>query len=73
MEDTAAEQTKRKLVSKMMAIYVMEVRLVLIVAAARMMLISNVQTVHAIITKMQSKMIKVTSNNTKIIVRYKLH
>ena len=64
MENTAAEQIKRKLAA--MAIYVMEVWLVLIVAAAKMMIGLNVDTKNVLIMKMQSTMIKVTSNKKKL-------
>ena len=56
MENTAAEQIKRKLVFSAMAIYVMEVWLVLIVAAAKMMIGLNVDTKNVLIIKMQSTM-----------------
>ena len=59
MENTAAEQIKRKLAFSAMAIYVMEVWLVLIVAAAKMMIGLNVDTKNVLIMKIQSK---VTSN-----------
>ena len=72
MENTAAEQIKRKLIMKAMAIYVMEVWLVLIVAAAKMMIGLDVDTKHVLIIKIQSAMIKVTSNK-KIIVKYRLY
>ena len=62
MENTAAEQTKRTLIIAAMEIYVMEVWLVLIVAAAKIMIMPNVDTNHVLIMKMQSKMIEVTSN-----------
>jgi len=60
MEHTAAEQIKRELIMTAMAIYVMEVWLVSIVAAAKMMIMLNVNTKHVLIIKMQSTMIKVT-------------
>ena len=50
MENTAAEQIKRKLAA--VAIYVMEVWLVLIVAAAKMMIGLNVDTKNVLIMKM---------------------
>ena len=58
MENTAAEQIKRKLVVK--ATHVMEVRLALIVAAALMMNIKNVKTKDVSIIKMHL-MVKVMS------------
>ena len=58
MENTAAEQIKRKLVVK--ATHVMEVRLALIVAAALMMNINNVKTKDVSIIKMHP-MVKVMS------------
>ena len=58
MENTAAEQIKRKLVVK--ATHVMEVRLALIVAAALMMNINNVKTKDVSIIKMHL-MVKVMS------------
>ena len=58
MENTAAEQIKRKLVVK--ATHVMEVRLALIVAAALMMNINNVTTKDVSIIKMHP-MVKVMS------------
>ena len=62
MENTAAEQIKRNLIIAAMEIYVIEVWLVLIVAAAKIMIMLNVDTNHVLIMKMQSKMIEVTSN-----------
>ena len=62
MENTAAEQTKRKMTVPWTATCVMEVRLALIVAAARMMFFLNADTENVSIIKMQSQMIKVTSN-----------
>ena len=61
MENTAAEQTKRKITAPWKATCVMEVRLALIVAAAKIMIMLNVDTKNVSIIKMQSKMIKVMS------------
>ena len=60
--NTAAEQTQRKMTVPWTATCVMEVRLALIVAAARMMFFLNADTENVSIIKMQSQMIKVTSN-----------
>ena len=60
MENTAAEQTKRKMTVSWTATCVMEVRLALIVAAAKIMIMLNVYTKNASIIKMQSQMSKVT-------------
>ena len=62
MENTAVEQIKRELAVAWTATCVMEVRLALIVAAAKIMIMSNVYTKNASIIKMQSRMSKVTQN-----------
>ena len=60
MENTAVEQTKRKMtVQTAAATYVMEVRLALIVAAAKMMISLSVKMGSVSIMKMQSQTIKV--------------
>ena len=61
VENTAAEQTKRKITAPWKATCVMEVRLALIVSAAKMMIMLTVNTQNVPIIKMQSKRIKVIS------------
>ena len=60
MENTAAEQIKRKKAVAWTATCVMEVRLALIVAAAKIMIMRSVYTKNASIIQMQSQMSKVT-------------
>ena len=57
MENTAAEQIKRKQAVAWMARCVMEVRLALIVAAAKMMIMLIVNTKNVSIIKIQSKLV----------------
>ena len=57
MENTAAEQTKRKMTVPWTATCVMEVRLALIVAAAKMMIMLIVNTKNVSIIKIQSKLV----------------
>ena len=59
--NTAAEQTQRKMTVPWTATCVMEVRLALIVAAAKIMIMLNVNTNDVSIIKMQSQRIKVIS------------
>ena len=57
MENTAAEQTKRKMTVPWTATCVMEVRLALIVAAAKMMIMLIVNAKNVSIIKIQSKLV----------------